>query len=528
MKINKRSINLKIKRLSAVLSMVVVLAMLLTAFMPAAVSASSPSIELDDDSVEAGHSVEITGSDFSDTYYYYIYFDEDYMKSGKTDSDGEFTKSITIPSGTDEDDYDIVVLAFDGSYSDYEDFDAASDDADESAEASIAVSESSDDSSDASIELDDDSITAGDSVEITGSDFTDGYKYYVYFDETYKGNGTIDDDGELSKTITIPSSTDADDYDIVVLAFDGSYSDYKEYDSASDDADESAEASITVESAEEAAVTLSATTGKVGDTFTISGTDFGATKVVTIYWDGTKIGSTFTTSSSGAFSGKEFTVPETYYGSHTIKVIDASSNTDSVSYAVTPAIVLSSTSVASGSTISVSGTGFKASSTITFVVDDVTMTTIATSSSKGTLSSTSVIITGVAGGSHVLKAQDSAGYSITATINVTVPTPTPTTPAPVPTTAAPAPVQTTAAPAPVQTTAAPAPVQTTVAAPVQTSAAPMNNNQPTQANNNQPGQGQQPPQQSSSSSFPVWAIIVIIVVVLIILAVVFMIVRRRS
>jgi hypothetical protein len=491
---------MKPKYLSPFFTLIVVLAMLLTAFVPAvAVSAASPSIELDDDSGEAGDTIEITGEDFTEDYHYYIFFDEEYLEKGSIDDDGEFTESITIPDDYDEDeDYIIAVFACEDSYSS-PDFDVFDEDDDEYAEADFYLEESDED---IYIELDPDSGIAGDEIEVNGEGFTEDYYYFIFFDEDYLKKGSIDGDGEFSKTITIPDDVDpGETYEIEVFAREDSNSD-PEYDDFDEDDDEYGEADFDIEEAD-AAIKSDSTSGNVGDTFTLSGSDFGKSKTITVYWDGTAIGSTFTSTSSGAFSGKTYIVPETYYGTHTVKVADALDISATLTYSVTPGIILSSISITGGNTITVNGSGFKASSNITFYIDSTVITSTAKTSASGTLSSTSVTVpTTVSAGSHIIKVQDASGYSASANITITAPTPT-TSPTPTPT------PTTTPTPTPT-TTIEPTPTQTLTTTPVTTSSP-----APTSTS-------------TSSSGFPVWAIIVIIIMVIALVVVIAFIVRRKA
>jgi hypothetical protein len=499
---------MKPKNLSTLLSLVVVLAILLITFLPVvSVSASSdPSIELSKTSGAVGTSITISGYDFTEDYHFYIFFDEEYLKSGTIDDNGEFTKTITIPDDYDAGDYVITVEANEDSVSSPD----IDDDYEESAEADFEIR-------DITIELNSYSGQAGDSIEIYGFDFTDDYYYYVFFDETYKAKGTISSSGKFTKSITVPSSS-AGTYEIAVMARESSNSS-PEYD---DDFDESA--SVDFEIIDEAALEIDAGSGNVGDTFHLNGSGFGDSKTITVYWDETKIGSTFTSTSSGTFSNKSCTVPETYYGTHTIKAINSSGTYNTLTYSVTPKITLSSTSVTSGSSITVSGTGFKASSTITFYLDSTAQSMTGTTSTQGTLSSTGITVSSsnISPGSHVLKALDASGYSASADIVVYSPTPV-ITPTP---TKNPAPVQTAATPAAPNT---PPPTKTAVDNQVSALTTVPANNQPSQTTGQGTQTSRQPPP-GSSSGVPTWAIFVItgIFVIIVILVTLLIIARRRK
>lgn len=493
---------------SAFLSLIVVLALLLTTFLPVTVSASSESyIELSKNSGSSGASITISGYDFTEDYYYYVFFDETYKSKGSIDDNGEFTKSLTIPSSADAGmTYEIAVFASETAHDDPEYFD----DYDESAYTDFEVTE-------IYIELDYESGKAGDSIEIFGYGFSEDYYYYVFFDETYKSKGTIDEYGEFTKTLTIPSSVDAgESYEIKVFASESS----NNSPSYNDDYDESATADFQVDEADPF-LEIDSDSGNVGDTFNLSGSDFGAEKTITVYWDETKIGSTFNASSDGDFSDREYTVPETPYGIHTIKVMNSAGTYYTVEFSVGPKISLPSTSVIGGNSIIVSGTGFEASSTITFYFDSTTLDASGKTSSTGTLNSASVHIPDSEDsyGSHVLEVQDASGNSASAEIEVSAPetvvTSTTSEIAP--------PVQTTSVPV---VTNNPAPAQNTTGAvntrnPSQTSTQAVN--PPDQAN-----QSQQQAQGPAPSGLPVWVIVIIIIAaVAVIMLIITLIARRR-
>jgi len=227
---------MKMKKFSIGLSFSLILALLLVALSPvSAVYASSPTLSITPDSGETGTTVTITGSHFTEDYYYYVFFDKTYQVKGIVNSSGKFTKSISIPSSTDAGNYKIVVKARTDSNSspDY------GDDYDESASAYFEVTED-----EACIELDNARGLAGDSIQVSGYDFDDDYYYYIFFDEELLGKGAVNDAGEFTKTVTIPADADTDDYTIQVLTKD--YSDSSvDYDDA-DWEDQSASADFEV------------------------------------------------------------------------------------------------------------------------------------------------------------------------------------------------------------------------------------------------------------------------------------------
>jgi hypothetical protein len=162
-------------------------------------------------------------------------------------------------------------------------------------------------------------------------------------------------------------------------------------------------------------ITLSPSSGYVGDTVTVSGSGFNAGSV-TIYFDTTNV-RTATANASGAFSGATFTVPESYRGYHTVKGRDASGDSPGVDFTVSQKITVTPASGGVGDTVSISGTGFTYSSSVTIYFDSTSMTS-ATTNSSGTFPSTSFAIPSSSRGSHTIKARDDSGNYATAAFTV--------------------------------------------------------------------------------------------------------------
>jgi hypothetical protein len=474
---------MKAKKIPPFLTLLAVLAMLISIF-PAIVpvsAASGPYLELSRTAGVAGADINIRGYHFSTGDYYYIFFGEKYLGRGVINDDSEFTRSVTIPDGTSPGNYVITAGTtgddLNGPYLDY--------DYDETVTIDFLVK-------DISIKLNSDSGPVSDAIEINGSGFTKDYYYYIFFDEIYRASGTVDADGKLTKSIPTPSKPTGF-YEIAVMASQSS----KGNPSYSADYAESATAQYEI--VIEASIAIDKVSGNVGDTFKLTGNSFNANKTITVYWDKTKIGSTFTASSSGTFEDEAFTVPETSSGSHTIKVMDTSRTFGAVSYSVAPKISLSSASIISGNIVTVNGTGFKASSTLTFYVDDTVLSPSGSSSALGTLGHTSLTVSVGSAGNHVFKVKDDSGNAASANINVSVPTPAPT----------PTPTPTQTSTTSITATSATTSTSTTTSTPTTTHVT------------NTP----QPSNTPTPTGFPVWAIVAIIVSVIIIVAVVVFLAR---
>ena len=111
-------------------------------------------------------------------------------------------------------------------------------------------------------------------------------------------------------------------------------------------------------------ISLNPTTDYVDQEVVISGTGFAASKNVTVTFytsvTGYVTAGTASTNANGSFSSATFTVPESYRGSHTVKAVDGSSNSDTASFTTKQSIAISPTSGAVGDEVTVTGTGFGA------------------------------------------------------------------------------------------------------------------------------------------------------------------------
>jgi hypothetical protein len=480
---------MKSKNFSAILSLLIALALIITAFLPAiSVSADSAYLEMSRKAGSAGEMFDVRGYDFSKGDYYYVFFGEKYCGGGVVDEEGEFIESISVPDDVENQIYLITAGTslddLNGPDLDY--------DFDETVTADFEVK-------DIEIKLKSISGTISNPIEISGTGFSKDYNYYIFFDETYRATGTVESNGTFTRSIPTPSKQSGF-YEIAVMASqsrNGSPS-------YTDDYDESAV--IQFEIVVEAALGIDDNSGYVGDTFNLTGSFFGAGKKVTVYWDETKIGDTFSASSGGTFEDAAYKVPETPFGTHTVKAVDSSRTFGAVSYTVNPRFMISSTSITGGVPFEVSCTGFKGSSSLTFFVGDTALKTTANTSALGSLSSASLTISNVSSGSYIFKAQDASGNSASVNINITgstsVTTPTPTVTS--------TPTQTTSIPT--TSTTSTVPVSTTTV--TQTTTATQTTTTP------QPS--------PTPSTFPVWAIVIIIITIILILVVILIVSRIRK
>jgi hypothetical protein len=173
--------------------------------------------------------------------------------------------------------------------------------------------------------------------------------------------------------------------------------------------------------------TLSASTGCVGDTVTVVGDGFLNTAPITILYDGVSKGNT-STNTTGTFTGFNLTVPECVKGNHTVRAQETSvpSIYDDATFTVGQKITLNPASGAPGMTVTVNGTGFPASKTITIKYNAVTITTtpttVTTGATTGSFTATFTVPDSVPG-TYTVQASDgtnnaTANFSIATNITL--------------------------------------------------------------------------------------------------------------
>jgi hypothetical protein len=241
----------------------------------------------------------------------------------------------------------------------------------------------------------------GAQITVTGSGFYPSSSVTIYFDSTAVVTTTTTSSGTFSSVINIPSS------------YRGAHSV-----TANDGYGASSAITFTILPK----VTITPTLAAVGDQITISGTGFAASQSVTIYFDDTSTSSA-TTDSLGTVSQTSFTVPASAWGSHTIRIQDASGNYATATFSTKQGITLTPTSGPIGTMVTVSGKGFNANTGITITLDDVPVTTTTVITDTDGSFSTTLNIPASSGGAHQIKASDGTNidtktFTITATITV--------------------------------------------------------------------------------------------------------------
>ncbi len=247
----------------------------------------------------------------------------------------------------------------------------------------------------------------GDTVTITGT----GFAVVSNVTATYGGSllvlvpaPTTSSSGSFSATFTVPTGAAG----IYTVAATDSFSN-------------SANATFTL--TPQIVLTggsLGAANGYVGDTVTITGTGFAATSNIgTHTYDGAALTlspATPQTSASGGFTAT-FTVPASAAGGHTVLVTDGAANSASATFTVNPKITLTPTNGSSGSTDSIAGSGFAASSSLSATFNATSTLTLGGTTStdaSGSFSGATYTVPYIGSGSFTVLASDASSHSATA------------------------------------------------------------------------------------------------------------------
>jgi len=180
-------------------------------------------------------------------------------------------------------------------------------------------------------------------------------------------------------------------------------------------------------------ITLDPKEGAVDTTVKITGTSFSASASIAIEFDGAAIpiksGDT-RTSSTGTFSSS-ITIPDSYAGTHTVSAI-VSSYEASAEFKVKPSAVMTPTSGAADSSVSVIGTGFTRRKEVTVFFNKTSLTTVLTDANGGF--STTFTVPKLEAAAYAVEFEDadknlsSLKFTITGALPPPTTTPAPTTP----------------------------------------------------------------------------------------------------
>jgi hypothetical protein len=244
----------------------------------------------------------------------------------------------------------------------------------------------------------------GSTVTLSGGNYPPNSSVSVKWEDTkLKTSGTCitDATGNLPATntcaFTIPATT-AGSYDVTVSV--GRYS---------------SSATYTVN----AAIDLTPNGGPVGSGAAVSGSGFAPDSRITVTVGDSHVDTACTSDGNGTFSYCAFTVPDATAGNQRVTAKDGSGYSASASYSVEAAISLNLSAGAVGSTITLSGSNYKAGSTITVTFDGEAVHTSGscTTDASGKLNNCTFTVPAATAGDHTVTVSDGT-YSGTATYTV--------------------------------------------------------------------------------------------------------------
>ncbi len=288
-------------------------------------------VAVDETQGVVGDQVQVEGSGFAPDEYIILKYDNveinDYIVSGdeQVDTDGTFSFIFTVPPSV-KGSHTIKVT---GENSRVEE------------EFTFTVSPS--------ITISATSGAAGTIITVYGEGFSRSKYVDVYFGSTKvdDNNASVRTDrtnsaGSITYVMTVPASAPSGTYAI----------------SIEDENNANISASINFTVTLNSILTLSVNTGNVGDAVTVTGTNFSPSTTLTILFDNITVG-TVTTDAGGNFTS-QVSIPAAVCGAHTIKI-----GSFGQTYTITPKITLDKTQGIAGTTVTITGTGFAASTAIT-------------------------------------------------------------------------------------------------------------------------------------------------------------------
>lgn len=356
------------------------------------ISPTIAAITLTPSQAPAGTDVDVHVTGFRANDEYDISFSGVVVSQGnRADDTGEISATITIPNGLAPGKYPVVVT---GAVSG------------QRVEATFTVGEV------AQVNVNPTSGPAGVVITVSGSGYAPGERVDILFGgDTGSRVGYViaKPDGTFAGRISIPSSAAMESHTIIATQKSGSRA-------------------TTTYTVTERVINVDVTPSSVkpGAVVTMTGSGFGPSKVVNIYWgsdSGPRLGYR-TTDSSGKFTGR-VTVPKTAtVGDYLIVAREQDSGpTGSATISVTvPQVTVSPTSQTSGKVVSVAGSGFGSGEIVDIRWDGPNGRLVGyrTTSSSGSVSGAVTVPAGTVPGDYsIVLIGRTSGWSGSATLTVT-------------------------------------------------------------------------------------------------------------
>ena len=367
-----------------IIALAVCLVALPALMLTTAVQAQNPAIDISPSSGYVGDNIVVYGdnfqpdSDFS-VYYYITPDNPDYVGGGTVDSGGSFSVDFNVPEsygGSHE-----IRVKYDSDYL-YATF---------TVEPMLEITSPGDATG-----------LVGTQVTIKGTGFGEDedyieVRYYTTSSDftVVKRGITASGYGTFRATFNVPSSSRGE-HEILAEGSDT----YE---------DEVKEATFTVEPG----ISLSKSSGYVGDSITVTGNGFDASETgVKVTYDGIQVGSTTMADARGVWT-TTFAVPESTSGVHTIDAYGGYTSAAEVSekeFTVSYKAILTPTEGYVGISLSVSGTGFAGNQGVSIKYDGTQVVT-STSDAKGSFSASFSAPKSIHG-NHSVTASDASGNSV--------------------------------------------------------------------------------------------------------------------
>jgi hypothetical protein len=240
-------------------------------------------------------------------------------------------------------------------------------------------------------------------VNISGSGFTAGSTFNVYFNDSGEGSGqslttgTTALNGDITTSIAVPPFSPGGKYYITLTTSAG---------------DIAIPQTFTVVPG----LNLSADSGNVGDRITITGSGFSVNTTATIYLD--SLSRLTTKANSFGMISVPYTLPGSTQGNHLITVVGSTDEERaSVTFTTLPKVTVTPELAAAGAALTVTGTGFSSQSEISLLFDDTVITKILSGSDGGFTFGFPLPI--ASSGDHQIQVGDGSGNLQSKVISVT-------------------------------------------------------------------------------------------------------------